>query len=66
VNNQILKLSLADWKTARVDVIDFLRSFERSDKVPCGVVQKEDGSTAYAFKTEKYWEIEVLENVINW
>ena len=48
------------------DVIDFLRSFERSDKMPCGVVQKEDGSTAYAFKTEKYWEIEVLENVINW
>jgi hypothetical protein len=71
-SNHILVLSLADWTTAEVDVIEFWKNYEISEKVEAYDHHNELINNqslplvkAYTFKTKEHWTFTVLPNSIN-
>jgi len=65
-SNHYLKLTLADWNEVEVEVNEFNRDYERSDKMLAEKCTDNRWNLLwYEFDTPQWWKIIVSENMIN-
>jgi len=64
-SNHLLNLSLANEKKVKVNVTEFNKSYERSEKMTAEVISDWQNTTWYRFSNEEFGQFTVKPNMIN-